>query len=205
MPALRGRIPAPGSRPSRRRSSQPAVRGTDGGPGILTIATWTLLALAVVVFALVAVGPRTGAYRLSTVLSDSMKPHWQAGDVVLSTPVAARDLAVGDVITFTAPIEGNPSITHRIVELTDPGDHPVVRTKGDANELPDSWGAVRLDGDGTVQRVDRSLPKIGLALIWLQKPVVRLVATAIIPILLLVLILWHIWKPVVRPAKRVGA
>ncbi len=179
----------------------PTFRGAVDGRGILAILTWTALVLAIIVFALVALGPRTGAYRVSTVLSDSMKPHWQAGDIVVTTPTAARDLKVGDVITFTAPTDERPSVTHRITALTEAGDHPVVRTKGDANEAEDSWGAVRLDGNGTVHRVERSIPKIGLGLIWLQTPVVRLVATAIVPMLLLVLILWHIWRPVVRPSR----
>lgn len=193
------RVPVPSVRPPGRRLPLPALHGTGRGPGILTILTWTTLSLAIVLFAVIAVGPRTGAYRLQTVLSDSMKPHWQAGDVVLSTPRATRDLAVGDVITFTAPVDGRPSITHRIVAIEEAGDSPIVRTKGDANDAEDSWGAIRLEGNGTVQRVDRAIPKVGLALIWLQRPIVRIVATSIVPMLLLILILWHIWKPVVRP------
>lgn len=199
------RVPVPSVRPPRRRPALPALRGTGRGPGILTIVTWTTLTLAIVLFVVIAIGPRTGAYRLQTVLSDSMRPHWQAGDVVLSTPIAARDLAAGDVITFTAPVDGRPSITHRIVSIEASGDDPVIRTKGDANDAEDTWGAIRLDGQGTVYRVDRAIPKLGLGLIWLQKPIVRLIATAIIPMLLLVLILWHIWKPVVRPPHGVRA
>lgn len=194
------RVPVPSMRPPTRGLSMPGFGAFRfSGGGALRILTWAALALAIVVFALVAIGPRTGTYRLATVLSDSMKPHWEAGDVVVSRPIAARDLKVGDVITFNAPIDGRPSITHRVISLTEPGDHPVVRTKGDANNAEDTWGAIRLGGDGTVYRITRSIPNAGLAFIWLKQRSVRLIATGIVPVLLLLLILWHIWKPAVRP------
>jgi signal peptidase I len=50
---------------------------------LATMATWAVLSIVVVAFLLLAIGPKTGAYRVSVVLSDSMKPHWAAGDVII--------------------------------------------------------------------------------------------------------------------------
>jgi hypothetical protein len=72
------------------------------------------------------------------------------------------------------------------------GDHPVVRTKGDANDSVDPWKA-RLDG-ATAWRVRGVAPKLGWLIVWLRSPVVRILTVFGAPLLLAMLGLWRIWR-----------
>ncbi len=155
--------------------------------------SWTLLVGAVAVLLALVLGPRLNLYRIDVVLSGSMKPLWQAGDLVITTPHRPQDLRVGQVITFNPPIDGQPSVTHRIIELTQPGPHPMIRTKGDANPTADDWGALRLDAS-TVWVVQRSVPKLGWIVAGLQRPMVALVTSVIAPLALMMLLLVSIWR-----------
>ncbi|HRC07826.1 MAG TPA: hypothetical protein PLV41_06395, partial [Miltoncostaeales bacterium] len=56
----------------------------------MSAATWVSLALALGALLALQLGPRLGLYRVNVVLSSSMKPHWQAGDLVITTPTARR-------------------------------------------------------------------------------------------------------------------
>jgi signal peptidase I len=51
-------------------------------------------------------------YKMFTVLSDSMKPEFQAGDIVIIKMIDPKDLKEGDVITFYS--KGGPVVTHQI-------------------------------------------------------------------------------------------
>ena len=139
-------------------------------------------------------------YRVSIVLSDSMKPHWSAGDVILSTPERPDQVRVGQVISFNPPIDGRPSVTHRVIEITEPGATPVIRTKGDANAAADEWGTVRLNGE-TVYQARRAIPNLGWALAFLGSRTVAIVTTLLVPLIFLLMVLWKIWAPAQGPAK----
>jgi signal peptidase I len=51
-------------------------------------------------------------YKMFTVLSDSMKPEFQAGDIVIVKMIKPEDLKEGDVITFYS--KSGPVVTHKI-------------------------------------------------------------------------------------------
>jgi signal peptidase I len=93
--------------------------------------------------ALVGLGllPRTGWYRPVTVLSGSMKPAFAPGDMVVVTPEPLRDVRVGQIISYRIPIGDHHIQTHRVVKIVRGGAHPLVRTKGDANDGADPWTA----------------------------------------------------------------
>lgn len=194
------RVPVPSLRPPGRRGG---VR-LFGRPGLrptwTAALTWSLLALALIAVAALVIGPATGRYRVNVVLSNSMQPQWEAGDLVVTRPIPPQELRVGQVITYHPPIAGRPSVTHRIVALREPGPTPIIRTKGDANQGPDDWGEVRLDGT-RAWLVTRSVPNAGWAIAFVQQRTVRVVATVVAPLVLLVLILIGIWRPgrVARP------
>lgn len=154
--------------------------------------------MVVLAFLALVVGPRTGRYHVSVVLSGSMRPAWHAGDVLVTTPQAAREVRVGQAISFNAPVDGRPSVTHRVIEVLERGPHPVVRTKGDANDAADPWGPVRLTGD-TVGVVRGRVPRLGWALQALNGRVAALLTGLVAPLLLLVLALRQIWRD---PARR---
>ena len=160
------------------------------------------LALSLVVFGVLALGPRTGRYRTVTVLTASMRPAMPEGSMVLTTPLHPEDLRVGDVITYRIPVEDRRIVTHRVVEIVTPGATPIVRTQGDANNAPDPWTA-RLTG-GTVWKARVAVPKVGYAGEWLRRPEARRLLVLAVPFFLALLWLKDIWgrddDAVVTPA-----
>lgn len=73
------------------------------------------------------------------VISDSMKPQFQRGDLVFSQGIF-KEPNIGDIITFKARDVQNP-VTHRMIGFK---DH-YVRTKGDNNPLEDDYSVTKED------------------------------------------------------------
>ncbi len=73
----------------------------------------------------------SGELQFKTVLSGSMSPTINAGDVVLISGINPEEIKEQDIITFR---EGETFTTHRVVEIV----NNTFRTKGDANEDPDT-------------------------------------------------------------------
>lgn len=129
-----------------------------------------VLAVAAVVFLFLAVGPRLLDYQTSTMLTGSMSPGVNPGDVVVSVPVPVDQLRVGDVITYSIPVDDHRVETHRIVDLSLAGGVATVVTKGDANPAVDPWKAV-LTGD-RVYRQMATVPHLGNIIRTLREPVI---------------------------------
>lgn len=147
------------------------------------------LACALLLFLAVGVGPRSGRYQFVTVLTGSMRPHMPEGSVVLATPVAVEDIGVGDVVTYRIPSEDRRIVTHRVVEVVEPG---VVRTRGDANDAPDPWLA-RLKGQ-SVWQARAAVPKAGYVLERLHHPATSRALVLAVPFVLALLWLRDIWS-----------
>jgi signal peptidase len=103
----------------------------------------TLVGLTLVggllVATILAVPSAVGAEASYVVLSDSMSPSIEAGDVVVVRSAPADAIDENDVITFTDAdnpdtTERTDRITHRVVEVRQGDDGPLFVTKGDANE-----------------------------------------------------------------------
>ncbi len=77
------------------------------------------------------------------------------------TPMPASELETGDVLMYRVPVEDRRVVAHRVVEIVEAGDQPVVRTKGDPNNGPDSWVA-RLETE-PLWRVQAAVPYAGYA------------------------------------------
>lgn len=103
---------------------------------VLRAGALVLLAVLVVPVAVAAVPQLALADRSYVVMSGSMQPHLQPGDVVLVKEVSPAEIDRGDVITYQRP--GEQPTTHRVVEVQDRGGLRFFETKGDANEDPDS-------------------------------------------------------------------
>jgi signal peptidase len=149
------------------------------------------LVAALAVFVLLALLPHTGLYRPETVLSGSMKPYFSPGDMIIVTPEPSRDVRAGQVISYHIPVGDHHVQTHRVVQVLRGGEHPVVRTKGDANDAGDPWTA-RLDGS-TAWRVRLVVPKLGWMVTWLRDPLIRLLTVFVAPALFALIALWRIW------------
>src|SRR5689334_15061410 len=82
-----------------------------------------VVALSVGFLLFVGIGPHVVHYRVLTVLTGSMRPTAAPGDLVVDTPVPLDRLAVGDVITYQAPTPEHQVLSHRIIEIRNPGPH----------------------------------------------------------------------------------
>jgi signal peptidase len=125
------------------------------GHAVLTVVLVIMLALATAV----AILPRvTGSVPL-TVLTGSMQPTFNPGDLVIVRPTATQDLNLGDVVTFQ-PISGDPTlVTHRIIEIQYDANGQATHfiTQGDANPGADQ----PLQPEQIKGRVWYSVPFIG--------------------------------------------
>jgi signal peptidase len=164
------------------------------------IAPWLvrgLLGLAVLTFALLAVGPHLIGYRTMTMLTASMAPEINPGDVTIVTPIAISEVTEGMVITYHRPIEDHSLVTHRVISVQTGADGTVsVQTKGDANEAADPWTAT-LEGD-TAYQVRAVVPELGHLIQALRAPVVTQALLYGAPALLVGWLLLTIWRPTTR-------
>ncbi|WP_316631620.1 signal peptidase I [uncultured Ruminococcus sp.] len=121
---------------------------------IKNIVCWTLIAiltLAVIIFVFTKINgetPKVFGYTLHRIVSGSMKPELEVGDVIVSKEIKEKsEIAIGDIVTFQgdARFENN-KVTHRV--LVAPYDNgrgaTVIVTKGDAN----------IDDDGEINVSD---------------------------------------------------
>lgn len=152
----------------------------------------TLLVLAIAAFLLLAIGPRLLGYQTSTMLTGSMSPLINPGDVVVTKPVTVADIRVGDIITYSIPVEDLRIETHRVTEVTVNTDGTTaVQTKGDANNGVDPWIAT-INGT-TVDRHALTIPHIGTVIRTLREPVLLNVLVYGAPAVLVVSLLVGIW------------
>lgn len=120
--------------------------------------TFALLGLGALVL-VAAVAARLAGLQFQTVLSGSMAPTAQAGDVAITQPVSVAALAVGDVIAFYPPNDPQRRL-HRITTLETLEGLITVTTRGDANSVDDPWRA-SLRGS-TAYRMVAVVPFVGL-------------------------------------------
>ena len=156
-----------------------------------------LVVLAVVTFAGLAVGPHLLGYRTMTMLTASMAPEIDPGDVTIVTPLAVADVTEGMIITYHIPIDDHRVVTHRVLSVERGTDGSVtVQTKGDANEAVDPWRAT-LQGS-TAYQVRAVVPEIGHLIQALRTPVVSQLLVYVAPALLAGWLLLSIWRPTTR-------
>jgi signal peptidase I len=99
----------------------------------------------------------------SVVLTGSMAPLIQVGDVVLAQPLAhSAPVPLGRVVTFTAETNtgSDDLVLHRVVAINE--FHQLI-TKGDANLNPDSAPLARNDVVGLARIL---VPWVGLPALW---------------------------------------
>jgi signal peptidase I len=153
-----------------------------------------MVAVAVVSFAGLAVGPHVFGYRTMTMLTASMSPSIDPGDVIVVTPLAVSDVEPGMVITYHIPVDDHRLTTHRVVSVDHGPDGAVtVQTKGDANEAADPWMAT-LQGD-TAYRVRAVVPEIGSVIQALRTPVISEALTYGATALVAGWLILAIWRP----------
>src|SRR3954454_5708403 len=183
--------PAGGESSATGRSAGPARRFLGH------LVPWLVrgvLAMALLAFLGLAVGPHVFGYRTMTMLTGSMAPEIEPGDVTVVTPIAVSEVTEGMVITYHRPIEDHSLVTHRVVSVqTAPDGTVTVQTKGDANDSVDPWTAT-LQGD-TAYQVRAVVPELGHLIEALRTPVRSQALLYGAPALLVGWVLMTIWRP----------
>lgn len=144
------------------------MRPGDVSPGrLLRVGGAVVVVVAVATFVVFAVPQAVGADHSYVVLSSSMSPAMEAGDVVFVAEVPPERIEEGDVITFEPPAGhgeyGTDRVTHRVVEVVERDDGLYFRTQGDANEEPDR---ALVPAKNVVGRVSIHVPELGHAVLF---------------------------------------
>lgn len=107
-------------------------------------------------------------YRYYTVITPSMTPAYNVGDMVFVKIEKADGINVGDVITFNPSSGSDAYLTHRVTQkLTDYQGTGITcfRTKGDANDSEDSF---LVDENRVIGKVKLRVPKLGYVVRFIQ-------------------------------------
>lgn len=157
-----------------------------------SIITTALFVVALAGFLALAVGPRIFGYQTMTMLTGSMAPLINPGDIVVTMPVPTNEIRTGDIITYHIPVEDQRVETHRVTEVTtNPDGSITVQTKGDANNGIDPWLAT-INAD-TVDRHVATIPHVGAVIRALREPVILNTLMYGAPAVLVIGMLASIW------------
>lgn len=150
------------------------------------IAATGMLVAAVALAVVLAVPGVVGAESSAVVLSPSMQPALQPGDVVVVREASPAEVQVGDVIVYRAEGEvggqGTDRVVHRVIAERHLEGGVAYRTRGDANDRADP----RLVSHSTVVgELWFSVPLVGRVVLFAQRPFGQ-VLLVVVPALLLV-------------------
>ncbi|QXG75329.1 signal peptidase I [Modestobacter sp. L9-4] len=184
-------------RPARQLTGTPRLAAGLGERAMALVLRWTvrlIVTVAVLAFALLAVGPHVLGYRTMTMLTGSMTGTIDVGDVEVVTPLPVAEVTEGMIIAYHVPIDDHHLVTHRVIGVDTAADGTVtVETKGDANAAADPWKA-QLQGD-TAYQVRAVVPGLGHVIQALRSPVVSQALRYVAPALLAGWLLLSIWRP----------
>jgi signal peptidase len=142
--------------------------------------------------------PHLGLYRPVTVLSGSMRPTFNPGDLIIVRPEPLRDVRVGQVISYSVPVGAHQVETHRVIRILHGGANPTIETQGDANNWKDPWVA-QLHGT-TAWRLAAVVPYAGYAINTMRNHTLHTLSIIVVPLLLAIMMLIKLWG--VTPGKR---
>ena len=127
--------------------------------------------------------PSVGGYLPLIVLTDSMYPDIESGDLIICHTAEAEDVKVGDVISFFDPAgNGTSIVTHRVLEIVQEDGQLQWRTKGDNNNTEDK---MLVPADKLVGIYRSRIPGAGNIAMFMQSST-GLVVCVILPIVVLV-------------------
>jgi signal peptidase len=156
----------------------------------ISLVIGTMLGLAIGLV-LVLAGPQIVGGRAFTVMSGSMSPAIETGDVVVTRGISPLDARMGDVVTFRDPENQSRLLTHRVSDIRYREGNVVVTTKGDANTKSERWVVA---ADGRIGRVVLRLPTLGYVVSRAGSPSGRILLLTVPALLLAFLGLRRIWS-----------
>lgn len=151
----------------------------------------TLFSGVVVACVLAYAGLLVTGYKPIAVYSGSMVPTIQVGGLAVDRVIPARDVRVGDVITFEDPYVRGRLVTHRIIHVFHTNHGLAYRTKGDANSARDPWTIKLPDRVG---RMSFSVPYAGYALWYLHTREIRQALILLGALIMLTAMFRWIWR-----------
>lgn len=105
------------------------------------------------------------SYFPNVIISGSMSPHIEVGDIVIVQRVPLEEVQAGDIIQFR---EAGERVNHRVIDIQeDERGAPLFMTQGDANPNPDSDP---VEAEQFVGKVVQVIPKAGWITIWMRSP-----------------------------------
>jgi signal peptidase len=150
-----------------------------------------LLSGAAVAFAVAYAALTVLGYKPVAVYSGSMQPSIPVGGLAVDRAIPARDVRLGDVITFSDPYVKGRLVTHRVIDILQTPHGLAYRTKGDANPGRDPW-TIRLAGQ--VGRVSFTVPVAGYVMYYAHTREVRGALICLAALFLLFGMLRWIWR-----------
>jgi signal peptidase len=161
-----------------------------------SILLWILVPLGLL-SGLLWAGNTAGLVQPLVVVSGSMSPEIEVGDLLIATPTSASDVAVGDVVTLPSPSTG-VLVTHRVHDVARNGDTIAFRLKGDANRTVDAeeYAAV---ATAPVWHPALHVPGAGYVVMMLMRP--EVIIPLVIGVLALVSLSFLPSRPAPAPAR----
>lgn len=128
-------------------------------------------------------------YRYYTILTPSMSPAYNVGDMIFVQLKGPEDINEGDVITFNPSQDSDAYLTHRVTEkIVDYQGTGVTcfRTRGDANDSEDSF---LIESDRVIGTVNFGIPYLGYVVRFIQ-----LRWYIVLPIVIMVAVFFYLLK-----------
>ena len=127
--------------------------------------------------------PGIGGYSPLFVLTDSMYPEIESGDLIICEVVDAEDVKVRDVIAFFDPAgNGTSVVTHRVIDIFEKDGQIYFTTQGDANNTADSKP---VPGNKLVGLYNSRIGGLGHVIMFMQTTE-GLLLCVVLPIILLI-------------------
>lgn len=143
----------------------------------------TVLVALIVLCAVFLMGSRLIGYQCYTVISGSMQPTYEVGDLLYVKKVDVNTIKEGDPITFVLN-EDLVVATHRVVKVDAANQR--FYTKGDANDIPDGDPVHFKNVIGVPQF---SIPWLGYVSDFVQNPPGMYITIAVGAVLLILVFL----------------
>lgn len=133
---------------------------------VFSILVGLVLATSVLLLLVVLMVPPLLGFSFEPVLGGSMEPAIKTGALIAITKTAPDEVQVGDIIGFK--VEGiDTPVVHRVIEIVDTEAGFGFRTKGDANEDPDTWV---VESGNLIGKVVLDIPGLGYLAKFVKTP-----------------------------------
>lgn len=123
--------------------------------------------------------PSIFGYKPMSVLTGSMRPVLEPGDMIVVKELSPKEIKVGDVITYR--VNEKSLVTHRVVEIVNKDNQLLFKTKGDANNVEDSK---LVTTEQLIGLLVLNIPNGGYITHWIRSPI-GIIVLIILPIILL--------------------